>query len=215
MLLRTASRCAIGAISFAVVSSAHAGLVAGQNAARVFSGAGTVVASEQVSRATNGSSYLAPVFGDFSTESFASFGARSFVHSANFAGTGFVGNAVASASVTFENDVQLIVSWDWSALAQTSGGNGPNQVAWMIASGSGSVGLARTGAGFVSTGGAVGADEGSMLLTFAAGTTVTLSSELWGAAESGNVVMNWAVVPAPGALAMLAVAGFAARRRAR
>ena len=215
MLLRTASRCAIGAISFAVVSSAHAGLVAGQNAARVFSGAGTVVASEQASRATNGSSYLAPVFGDFSTESFASFGARSFVHSANFAGTGFVGNASASASLTFENDVQLIVSWDWSALAQTSGANGPNQLAWSIAAGTQSVALSRTAAGFVSTGGALGADEGSMLLTFAAGTTVTLSSELWGAANSGNVVMNWAVVPAPGALALLAVAGFAARRRVR
>ena len=85
----------------------------------------------------------------------------------------------------------------------------------MIASGSQAVGLSRTATGFVSMGGATGADEGSMLLTFAAGTTVTLSSELWGAANSGNVVMNWAAVPAPGAIALLAVAGFAARRRTR
>lgn len=215
MLFSTASRCAIGAISFAVVSSAHAGLVSGQNAASVFNEAGSAVATQQASRSTNGSSYLTPAFEDFSTESFANFGGRSFVHSANFLGSGFVGNAAASASVTFESDVQLIVSWDWSALAQTARGSEPNQLSWLIAAGSQSVGLTRTSSGFVSTGGAMAAGQGSMLLSFAAGTTVTLSSELWGNANSGNVVMNWVAVPAPGALALLAAAGLSGRRRTR
>lgn len=215
MLYSTASRCAIGAIAFAAVSSASAGLVAGQNTASVFSESGTVVVTEQASRSSNGSSYLAPEFAGFSTESFANFGSRSFVHSASFLGTGFVGSAAASASVTFDNDVQLIVSWDWSALAQTARGGEQNQLSWLISAGAQSVGLTRTSSGFVTTGGALAAGQGSMLLSFAAGTTVTMSSELWGDANSGNVVMNWVAVPAPGALALLAVAGFAARRRTR
>jgi hypothetical protein len=198
-----------------VFSSADAGLVAGQNTASVFTESGTAVASQLASRSTNGSSYLTPAFDDFRTESFANFGGRSFVHSASFLGSGFVGNAAASASVTFESDVQLIVSWDWSALSQTARGSEPNQLAWLISAGSQSVGLAQTATGFVSTGGAMAAGQGSMLLSFAAGTTVTLSSELWGNSNSGNVVMNWVAVPTPGALALLGVAGLAARRRTR
>ena len=210
------SNSRIGAVVFvaSLASVANAGFVLGSNTSSIDNASGTRVATQSDYKLVQGVSSLYPSAQNFMSGSTAMFSDTSFVHGASFAGPDLVGTATTSATYVLDTAVQLVVSWDWHMLDGSRGKPQPQH--WAIANQAGDelVGLLRNGSAFSSSGGIAELSNGSAAVTLAAG-TYTMSSSMWGIANSGTVVMSWVPVPTPGAMALIGIAGVAVAGRRR
>ena len=124
---------------------------------------------------------------------------------------GAEGNSLGSGSYAIDGTQPILVDWNWSSVSGLGGWQIKNSLGTVVAS------LTFSNGAYTSLGGSFGTvPAGNASVNLGAGTYTFESLFINAGTATSNVVFTFGAIPAPGAIAMLGMAGaFAGGRRRR